>query len=77
MAFHELRHSYASRLVMRGVPLGVVATQLGHTDSRMVEKHYGHMSASYVADTVRNAFTDMGLVRDTNVMPISAAGRPQ
>lgn len=35
LTFHQLRHTYASRLVMRGVPLTVVARQLGHKDTRM------------------------------------------
>jgi integrase len=51
--FHGLRHTYASRLAMRGVPLAVITQQLGHADTRMVEKHYGHLAPSYVADTVR------------------------
>jgi len=44
--FHGLRHTYASRLAMHGVPLAVIAVQLGHADTRMVEKHYGHLSPS-------------------------------
>ncbi|MBI1285908.1 MAG: tyrosine-type recombinase/integrase [Thiobacillus sp.] len=60
--FHELRHTYASRLAMQGVPLAVIAAQLGHSDTRMVEKHYGHMDASYVARTVRAAFSEIGIV---------------
>src|SRR5262249_52491631 len=56
VSFHGLRHTYASRLAMRGVPLPVIAAQLGHSDTRMVEKHYGHLSPSYIADTVRQAF---------------------
>jgi integrase len=53
ITFHGLRHTYASRLAMNGVPLAVIATQLGHSDIRMVEKHYGHLAPNYVADTVR------------------------
>jgi integrase len=71
--FHGLRHTYASRLVMRGVPLAVVAAQLGHSDTRMVEKHYGHMSPSYLAETVRAAFGSLGLVERSNVIPIEAS----
>jgi integrase len=71
MTFHELRHTYASRLVMRGAPLMVVAQQLGHTDTRMVERHYGHLAPSYVADTVRSAFGTMGIVEADNVVPIA------
>jgi integrase len=43
MTFHGLRHTYASELVRRGVPLMMVAQQLGHRDTRMVEMHYGHL----------------------------------
>jgi integrase len=55
-----LRHTYASRLAMRGVPLAVIAAQLDHSDTRMVEKHYGHLSPCYVAETVRKAFESLG-----------------
>jgi integrase len=61
---------YASRLVMAGAHLSVIAAQLGHTDTRMVEKHYGHLAPSYVADTIRASFTSLGIVEETNVIPI-------
>jgi integrase len=70
--FHCLRHTYASRLAMRNVPLVVIAAQLGHSDTRMVEMHYGHLSPSYVADTVRAAFGSLGLVGPSKVVPIGA-----
>jgi integrase len=54
LTFHELRHTYASRLIMRGVSLAVVARQLGHSDTRMVEKHYGHLAPNYIAASVRD-----------------------
>ena len=45
LTFHELRHSYGSLLVNAGCPLAYVAAQLGHTDTRMVEKHrHGHLN---------------------------------
>jgi integrase len=68
--FHGLRHTYATRLAMKGVPLAVIAAQLGHADTRMVEKHYGHLAPSYVADTVRAAFGSLGIVDLSNVTPI-------
>ncbi len=64
-SFHELRHTYASRLAMRGVPLGVIAAQLGHSDTRMTERHYAHLGPTYVADTVRQAFGELGIVPAT------------
>jgi integrase len=53
--FHCLRHTWASHAVMNGVPLIVVARNLGHVDTRMVERHYGHLAESYVTDAIRNA----------------------
>ena len=50
--FHALRHSCASLSVMAGMPLMVVAKNLGHVDTRMVERHYGHLAPSYVADAI-------------------------
>jgi integrase len=69
--FHGLRHTYASRLAMKGVPLAVIAAQLGHSDTRMIEKHYGHLAPSYVADTVRAAFGSLGILEPSNVTPIT------
>ena len=58
--FHCLRHTYASHAVMAGAPLLVVAKNLGHSDARMVEKHYGHLSESYVAEAIRKAAPRFG-----------------
>jgi integrase len=51
--FHALRHTWASHAAMNGVPLLVIAKNLGHGDTRMVEKHYGHLAPSYIADAIR------------------------
>ena len=59
VTFHSLRHTWASHRVMAGAPLMVVAQVLGHSDTRMVEKHYGHLAPSYVRDVVRA--TAMGI----------------
>lgn len=69
-SFHVLRHSYASRLAMNGVPMKVVAEQLGHVDTRITEKHYAHLADSYKADTVRAAFGSLGLVKPGKVKPL-------
>jgi integrase len=70
--FHILRHTYASSLAMRGVPMGVIAAQLGHSDTRMTERHYAHLSPSYVAETVRAALPALGIVKGTKVAALSA-----
>jgi integrase len=58
--FHCLRHTWASHRVMKGAPLLVVAQVLGHADTRMVDKHYGHLAPSYVRDTVRATAMNLG-----------------
>ena len=68
--FHILRHTHGSLLAMKGVPIHVIAKQLGHADTRMTEKHYAHLSPNYVADTIRQNFPTFGIVTDTNVTPI-------
>ena len=70
--FHCLRHSYASHSVMAGAPLLVVAKNLGHIDTRMVEIHYGHLSESYVADAIRAAAPRFGMGGGGNVAAIAA-----
>jgi integrase len=65
--FHGLRHSWASHAVMNGMPLIVVARNLGHTSTRMVEKHYGHLAPSYVAQAVRDHAPRFGSARERKV----------
>jgi integrase len=70
VSFHVLRHTYGSTLAMRGVPMGVIAEQLGHADTRMTEKHYAHLAPSYVADTIRTHFPTLGIAGESNVAPM-------
>ncbi|WP_426608995.1 tyrosine-type recombinase/integrase [Bradyrhizobium sp. McL0616] len=58
--FHVLRHTWASHAVMNGVPLMLVARNLGHKDTRMVEKHYGYLAPSYIADAIRSGAPRFG-----------------
>ena len=53
IAFHGLRHSWASLSVMAGMPLMIVARNLGHRDTRMCERHYSHLSPSFEAESIR------------------------
>ena len=58
---------------MARIPLEVIAKNLGHSDTRMVEKHYGHMAPSYVADTIRAAAPDLGVIEQSNVAELGRA----
>jgi integrase len=70
ISFHGLRHTWASLSIMNGVPLMVVAKNLGHRDTRMVEKHYGHLAESYVAQQIRKGAPRFGFEGD-NVEALS------
>jgi integrase len=72
ISFHILRHTFASRLAMKGVPISVVAAALGNSEA-ICAKHYAHLSPSYIADTIRQHAGGMGIVPENNVTPIRAA----
>ncbi len=69
-SFHIIRHTAASHLVMAGVPLNVVAHNLGYADTRMTERHYAHLAPSYVAETIRKFAPTFGAAEETNVTRI-------
>jgi integrase len=71
--FHILRHTHGSHLAMSGVPMGVVAAQLGHADTRMTEKHYAHLAPSYVAQTIRANFPVLGIGDTENIVRLRRA----
>lgn len=68
--FHHLRHTYASALAQKGVPLQVIAAVLGHSDTRVTHKHYAHLMPSYIADVIKAHLPDFGKTEINNVEKI-------
>lgn len=51
-SFHTARHTFASWMVMRGVPLYTVGQLLGHKTPRMTQR-YAHLAPDYMAGAVK------------------------
>lgn len=70
VSFHAIRHTWASLSVMGGMPLMVVARNLGHADTRMVEKHYGHLAEDWLKAAVRGSAPRFGIEADCKVVAL-------
>jgi integrase len=62
--WHDNRHTYASRLRQKGVPLGNIAELLGHKGLAM-SRRYAHLSISNLHEAVSRIATSI----DTTVAP--------
>lgn len=43
LRWHDLRHTYASLLIYKNVPIKFIQTQLGHSSIKMTMDRYGHL----------------------------------
>jgi integrase len=66
--FHDLRHSTASYLAMKGASLVEIAEVLGHRTLQMVRR-YSHLSESHVKGLVERLGEDL-------FQPAASAGKP-
>ena len=71
ISFHSLRHTHCSLAVMSGMQLMTLAQNLGHRDTRMVERHYGHLAPSFVADQVREHVPKFGFKPDRKLASLT------
>ena len=60
---HDLRHSYATHLVSRGIPVNDVQAVMGHERASATLNFYTHPSAGR-DDRIRSAFDDDSLTTD-------------
>jgi integrase len=57
--YQVLRRTYASHAAMAGLPLLVIANQMGHVNTRTLEQHYAQLSATYVDGVIRKSMPDL------------------
>ncbi len=62
--FHDLRHTFASRLAMKGVSLQTIQKLLGHKTFNMTLR-YAHLSERHLQDAVENLGEWTGTKTDT------------
>lgn len=43
LSIHKIRHTYISYLLNQGINEGTIAKQVGHTDTNMIHRVYGHL----------------------------------
>jgi integrase len=69
IAFHELRHTYASHLAQAGVDLLTISKLLGHADTRITSRHYAHLADKTLAAAVTKlpSFESTGQQRENLV----------
>jgi integrase len=67
-----LRHTYASHAIMAGTNMLVVAQNMGHKDTRMIEKHYGHLAPSFKKDAIRKGAPRFGIKAESKVTTLRA-----
>jgi integrase len=75
LTFHGLRHTWASLSVMNGMPLMVVARNLGHADTKMVERVYGHLAPDFITDAIRTSAPRFGFEPDRKLATLSPKRR--
>ena len=74
ISFHELRHTYASGLVNGEISMAVVAAQLGHSGTRMTEKHYAHLAPNAVAEAIRKQMPTLGIGLEGSIENLKIQG---
>lgn len=50
LSVHKIRHTYISYLLNEGVSAESIARQVGHSDTSMIQKVYGHLLAERAAE---------------------------
>jgi integrase len=76
LVFHELRHTFASTLLMAGVNPVALAKAMGHKSTRMVEKHYGHLLPGWAGEEIDAKAPKLGLEDSAKSRKLNPTPRP-
>jgi hypothetical protein len=57
ITFHELRHTFGTRMAAAGVPLRTIQHWMGHADAKTTQVYAHYQPSDHEADTVDQAFS--------------------
>jgi len=69
--FHDLRHTFASRLVLAGVDIRTVQELLGHKDIRMTVR-YSHLSDMHLKEAVKKLEVGTNLAPEQKLIKLGS-----
>jgi len=75
VSFHLLRHTWASLTIMGGASLLIVARNLGHADTRMVERVYGKLAQGHVREAIEAAAPQLGFKSKRKITTLGGGAR--
>lgn len=73
ISFNATRHTWATHALKEGLPKEYVARNLGHKNTVMVEKHYGHFIKTHVRKLIEERTPTFGKIKPSNVVAFKAA----
>ena len=76
VVFHELRHTFASTLLMDSVNPVALAKAMGHKDTHMIEKHYGHLIPGWPSQEIDCKALRLDLDLAASSRPVSREPKP-
>jgi integrase len=65
--FHDLRHTFGTRMAAAGVPMRTLQEWMGHRDSKTTEIYADYQPGGQEAELVERAFSPRGSIRGTKL----------
>jgi integrase len=60
ITFHELRHTFGTRMAANGVPLRTIQHWMGHADAKTTQVYSHYQPSGAEAEVVDGAFAQLG-----------------
>jgi integrase len=77
ITFHELRHTFGTRMAAAGVPLRTIQHWMGHADAKTTQVYAHYQPSDHEADTVDQAFSSEHRTAKTGRASAQTRGRRQ